>query len=144
MIKANPLFVDSTKMTGETIGTHVELNGVAVYEEETLFVLITDHLGGTQQFAMHLNDELVYRARVWLSHQRTFSYQFVIVRGDLILLESASKQARAQHAVTDRWEPVLAEPGSLLSARLETPMPRDNSIPEQAKSLASLIEKFRF
>lgn len=149
MAKANPLFVDSTKLPGDSIGTQFELSRVLLYDEESLLVLITNQLGEVTSMPMTLNEEDVYQTRVWLRHQKSFTYQFVIEKGGQRVLQSVPKQARAQYAILERWEPVLAEPGAVV--HLE-PEPVDRApeaasptrIPEHARSVASLIEKFRF
>lgn len=145
MAKANPLFIDSTKMTGDLIGTLIELKDVILYDEETLHVLITNHLGQISHQPMALNEDLNYQSRVWLNHQKNFTYQFVVAKGENRFLESVPKQARAQHAIVDEWVPVLAEPGSVLPNNFDMrpAAPAANTrIPEHAKSVASLLEKF--
>lgn len=144
MSKANPLFIDSTKMTGDLIGTLVELEKVVLYEGETLYVLVTLKTGEVQHLPMTVNDELNYQTRVWLNHQKTFTYQFAIGQGDKRILETAPKQARAQHAIIEEWQPVLSEPGAVIQPKTEF-RPAINPahrIPEHAKTVASLLEKF--
>jgi hypothetical protein len=145
MGKANPLFIDSTKMTGDLIGTLIELEKVVLYESETLYVLITLPSGEVQHMAMTINDDLNYQTRVWLNHQKAFTYQFAIGEGEKRILESVPKQARAQHAIVEEWVPVLSEPGAAIQTKAEFRPPPVNPahrIPEHAKSVASLLEKF--
>lgn len=145
MAKANPLFIDSTKMVGESVGTQFELSRVALYEGEGLFVLITTHQGTVTRMPMILNDELNYQAKVWLAHQKTFSYQFVIEKDGTRILQSAPQKNRAKYAILEKWEPVLADahadpgtPPEISVSEMQT------NIPELSKSLASLIDKFGF
>lgn len=144
MAKANPLFIDSTKMTGDSIGTQFELSGVAIYEDEELFVLITNSLGEVTQMPLHINGDFNYQTKAWLRHQKSFTYQYVIDKGGQRFLQSVAKQARAQYAILDSWEPVLAEPGALPAREAETAAPSPANIPEHVKSVASLMEKFGF
>lgn len=145
MAKANPLFIDSTKMVGDSIGTQFEVSKIALYEDEALFVLITNHLGTVTRMPMVLNDELNYQTKVWLAHQKTFSYQFVIEKNGERFLQSASQKNRAKYAILEKWEPVLAEehadPGELPELSMDQ---MQTNIPELSKSLASLIDKFGF
>lgn len=145
MAKANPLFIDSTKMHGDSIGTQVELSRVVLYEGEDLFVLITNHLGEVREVRMSINEDLSYQTRVWLNHQKTFSYRFVINQGEKHFLQSVEKKARAQYAIVDRWEPVLAEARAVSTGEeFESATALGPSIPDHVKSVASLIDKFGF
>jgi hypothetical protein len=145
MAKANPLFIDSTKMIGDSIGTQFEVSKIALYEGEGLFVLITNHLGTVTRMPMVLNEELNYQTKVWLAHQKQFSYQFVIEKDGQRILQSAPQKNRAKYAILEKWEPVLAEehadpgePCELSVSEMQT------NIPELSKSLAGLIDKFGF
>lgn len=145
MAKANPLFIDSTKMVGDSIGTQFEVSKIALYEGEGLFVLITNHLGTVTRMPMVLNEELNYQTKVWLAHQKQFSYQFVIEKDGQRVLQSAPQKNRAKYAILEKWEPVLAEeqadpgePCELSISEMQT------NIPELSKSLAGLIDKFGF
>lgn len=146
MAKANPLFIDSTKLHGDSIGTQIELSRVLLYEGEDLAVLITNHLGEVRQVTMTINEDLNYQTKVWLNHQKTFSYQFVINQGDKRFLQSVEKKARAQYAIVERWQPVLAEPGAEVLPKevAERVALSGTNIPDHVKSVASLIDKFGF
>ena len=134
MTKSNPLFVDSTKMTGDSIGTQIELSGIALYEDESVLVMITNHLGEVRQVSMTLNEDLCYQTRVWLSHQKSFTYQFVVAKGEQRVLESVPKRARAQYAILDVWEPVLAARGARVESESEPAVASGRlGIPEHAK-----------
>lgn len=139
--KTNPLFVDSTKMTGDSIGTQIELSRIALYEGEVLKVIVTDHMSEVTSMEMNLNEELNYQARVWMRHQKSFTYQFVIEKDQRRILQSAPKQVRAKYAILDQWTPVLAEENI---PPVETEAPVSANIHTQVRSVASLIEKFRF
>ncbi len=143
MAKSNPLFVDSTKLSGDSIGTQIELGQIGLYEGEELYVLITNHLGEVRHVTMNLNSELTYQTRVWLNHQKTFAYQFVIQKDGKRILQSVEKKARAQYAIVDRWEPVLAEPNPI-EVEPQQAVETNTNIPDHVKSVASLIEKFGF
>ncbi len=143
MAKANPLFIDSTKMTGDSIGTQFEVSKIAIYEDEVLVVLITNHLNEVTRTLMNLNEDMGYQARVWLGHQKTFTYQFAIEKGGQRILQSIAKKARAQYAILEKWEPVLAEPDAVAEGEAAAPAPQ-TTIPEHARTVANLIEKFNF
>ncbi len=144
MAKSNPLFVDSTKMTGDSIGTQFELSAVGLYEDEELFVLITNQLGEVTQMPLKLNGDGNYQTKAWLRHQKSFTYQYVIEKSGQRFLQSVPKQARAQYAILDKWDPVLAEPGAIPAREVELATAAPANIPDHVKSVASLIEKFGF
>ncbi len=144
MAKANPLFIDSTKMTGDSIGTQFELSGVGLYEDEEIFVLITNALGEVTQMPLKMNADCNYQTKAWLRHQKSFYYQYVIEKNGQRFLQSVAKQARAQYAILDKWEPVLAEPGALPAREAQPAISAPANIPDHVKSVASLMEKFGF
>jgi hypothetical protein len=151
MAKSNPLFVDSTILHGDRIGTQIELAGALIYDDESLMVVVTNHLGESHHISMRAADgTLNYQARAWLGHQKTVTYQFVIEKNGQRILESPKKQGRAQYAILDTWEPILAEKGTpaLNAAIVEPVEPHKDeahvSTGEYAKSVASLIEKWGF
>jgi len=107
--KRNPLFVDSTILHGDRIGTQVELHKIALYEGESVYVVITNQHDEVQRVLMKLNDELRYQARVWLGHQKSITYRFVIEKDGKEFLQSTLRPARAMYAIIDEWVPVLPE-----------------------------------
>jgi hypothetical protein len=133
MTKSNPLFVDSTKLYGDFIGTQIELRDVVIYDDETLHVVITNHEGSSDRVPMEQVDGGGYEARVRLSHQKAVTYQFVVEKQGRELLRSAIRQGRAQYAIIEKWEP-LREP-----LRPPAELPRASDMASTAKSL---IEKW--
>lgn len=144
MTKANPLFVDSTKFHGDSIGTHVELKNVMVYEGEELIVVVTNHQGVSMRVPMKVADERSYEARVHLNHQKPITYQFVVEKDGQLVLQSAALKSRAQYAIIEEWQPlgtaVTTAPDSLASAPSSEPgAPWPG---EYAKSVKTLIDKW--
>ncbi len=104
----NPLFVDSTRLHGDRIGTQIELSNVLIYDDEAVMVVVTNHLGEVDQVPMKLLEEtMTYQARVWLGHQKTVAIQFVIEKNGKPILQSATMQTRAQYVISEDWVPVL-------------------------------------
>jgi hypothetical protein len=147
MAKSNPLFVDSTKLRGDRIDTNIELNNVLVYDGETVVVVIKNVRGETERFIMKVVDDTSFKARVWLGHQETINYRFEIEKDSAVVLQSSTKQARAQYAIVEKWEAVFDEP------EMASPILKDESRffsqPSPAKaaasytnSLGSIIEKW--
>ena len=147
MAKSNPLFVDSTLLHGDRIGTQFELSRILIYDEESVIVTITNHLGEVHHVVMKSTDDGAYQAKVWLSHQKMITYRFSVERGGRSLFESREYKARAQYALLEDWQPidepaVLTENPSpapaLPVAVRDTPPPALN----YTRSVASLIEKW--
>jgi hypothetical protein len=109
MTKSNPLFVDSTKVRGDLIGTQIELRKCQIFDDEQLYVLVTSTQGMTTRMQMKVLDYRSYEARVHLSHQAHVTFQFVIEKDGKILWLSAQHSARAQYAIVEEWEPLTDE-----------------------------------
>lgn len=118
MAKSNPLFVDSTKLQGDSIGSQFELKKVLIYEDESLAVIITNHQGNSQRVLMKMTDSGDFEARALLNHQKTITYQFVIERAGRRILQSAPKQIRAQYAIIEEWEPLRSR-GRVLAGNVD-------------------------
>jgi hypothetical protein len=146
MSKSNPLFVDSTKLHGDAIGTHIELRNVMVYDGEELLVVITTHQGIALRIPMKSQDDRNYEARVHLNHQKNISYQFVIERDGRVLLQSPSRRARAQYAIIEDWAPQLGDevaPFVEVGSQPGTPAGVSPDWPrEYAGTVKSLIDKW--
>lgn len=163
MAKSNPLFVDSTKLQGDSIGSQFELKKVLIYEDESLAVIITNHQGNSQRVLMKINEAGDFEARALLNHQKTITYQFVIERAGKRILQSAPKQIRAQYAIIEEWEPLrsrgrvlagnvdiedipLTSPTMAAAASvLPQPSPQSSGTDwpaESARNVKSLIEKW--
>jgi hypothetical protein len=149
MAKANPLFVDSTKLHGDCIGTQFELNNVLIYDDETLAVFVTNHLGKTVRMPMKHSDTGTFEARVMLSHQKPVTYQFVIEKNGQAIFQSTAVQARAQYAIIEDWQPVeTTEPLPVTVETGATPPPTRapdrelNMAADYALTIKALIEKW--
>ena len=139
MAKNNPLFIDSTRLHGDRIGTQIELTGILIYDDETVLVVVTNHLGEVDRVSMKLSEELTFQARVWLGHQKTINFRFVIEKAGKIILQSVTHHARAQYVISENWIPVLVEEASqpAVEANISLPIPAGYT-----STVASLIEKW--
>jgi hypothetical protein len=145
MAKRNPLFIDSTILHGDRIGTQVELHKIALYEDECVYVVITNQNDEVQRVLMKLNDENRYQARVWLGHQKSITYRFVIEKNGKEYLQSILRPARAQYAIIDEWVPVLAEPDARFDNSDKGFVPTQTEGPmlgAYVSSMASLLDKW--
>ena len=134
MAKSNPLFVDSTLLHGDRIGTQIELNKILVYESETVVVSVTNHLGEVQLVAMRPLEETGYQAKVWLSHQKLIRLQFSVEQDGKTLWRSPTYEVRAQYAILNDWEPDLRDPGEVpITTPAPAPTPRPHTTPDSSR-----------
>ncbi len=104
MSKLNPLFLDSTKGFGESVGTRIELTGPTLLPGEELFARIRDNFGRDQQISLKLEDG-TFVGRIWLTHQQNITYQFYIEKDGVQIASSESKQILALHMLIEQWTP---------------------------------------
>ncbi len=144
MAKNNPLFVDSTKLRGDRIDTHIELGNILIYDGETVAVVVQNTRSDKVKVAMHQKND-VYRAIVWLGHQDAISYYFVVEKDNKNLFRSAQKSNSAQYAIIEKWEPCFDEPLEEQVAKKPLPVEDSATRTRQSASYArSLIEKWGF
>ena len=110
MSKSNPLFVDSTKFHGDLIATSIELRGVMIYDDEAIFVSITNHQGDTKRLPMKQLSDSTYEAKIHLNHQTLVTYRFVIEKSGKNFLYSASYKGRTRYAIIEQWQPTEEMP----------------------------------
>lgn len=150
MAKTNPLFVDSTKMRGDRIGTQVEVQNIILHDGEKLFITVLGQSGQPMNTELEAVDETSFGGRVLLKHLENIRYQFVIEAGDARIFQSAIKQGRAEHMIVDKWEPVMEEVVSLMDLKREEaassqPMAPSSDrkwISDAARTGQSLLEKW--
>ncbi len=150
MSKSNPLFVDSTKFHGDLIATQIELRNVMIYEDEALFVLITNHQGDTKRLQMRSLNERSFEAKIHLNHQTLITYRFIIEKSGKNFLYSTAYKGRARYAIIEEWQPteenfseLPLEPAT--GAALNTAGHLNSTWPrEQAMGIRNLIDKWGF
>jgi hypothetical protein len=144
MAKSNPLFIDSTILHGDRIGTQVELNKILVYDDEVVIVEVTNQIREVQRTTMKpcSFEEMRFQARVWLGHQKNISYRFVIEKDGREILQSATRTGRAQYAIIDDWIPVLADGPAFPASPPEIPQASGPMLGEYVSGVASLIDKW--
>jgi hypothetical protein len=147
--KNNPLFVDSTKFHGDLIATQIELRKIMLYDDETVFVVITNHQGDSKRIQMKQTEE-GYEAKVHLNHQTLVTYRFVIEKGGKNFMYSESFKGRARYAIIEEWKPTEEIPAEIpaepvTGAALNTAGHLNSTWPrEQAMGIRNLIDKWGF
>lgn len=132
MSTINPLFLDSTKPIGDKVVTNVELLQVVPRDGDSIFCEVTDQFGFAQRFAMKVIEtkkSVRYTAEIWLKYQHEVRYRFVVVADGEDVFTSESRQTRAGHIISEKWEPcfkpepVRAKKEPRLSSRETKPAP---------------------
>lgn len=108
MKNSNPLFVDSTRMNGDSIATQVELNCIAPYLGEAVFIKVIDRLGLEQLIELERRSDTQVGGCVLLKHMQEITYQFVVARNGRPLFMSVPKTIRASYLLEEEWKPVHA------------------------------------
>lgn len=141
---SNPLFVDSTKFSGDGIRTQFELSGVLPYEDEKVFAKVTNRDGHSQLVPLHPNAEGLFLGSIYLKHQEEITYHFYIKADDLEVYKSPEKRERAGYMIVSEWEPVEGqETFKAKREELEQEIGSEEPLPEfeaQKKSLMSAVE----
>jgi hypothetical protein len=132
--KLNPLFVDSTKGFGESVGTRVELSGVSVLAGESVFARIQDKFGRDQIVSL-AKEENVYAGRIWLTHQQMITYEFFIEKDGVRVANSVPRQILASHMIIDQWHPQREE----TSKTENTPAVAEESKPNRETTFSQIF-----
>ncbi|MCB0384022.1 MAG: hypothetical protein KDD43_01415 [Bdellovibrionales bacterium] len=106
---SNPLFVDSTKFSGDGIRTQFELSGILPYEGEKVFAKVTNREGHDQIVPLHGNEAGLFFGSIYLKHQEEITYQFYVKADDEVVFESKAVKGRASYLVIAEWDPVGEE-----------------------------------
>jgi hypothetical protein len=102
-MKSNPLFFDSTKFTGETIATHIELTTQLTHESDQVYAIIQSRFGYEDRIPLKKMAEGKYKGQVWLEHQQKINYFFVIKKKDGEELKSENFEGRASYYIIHNW-----------------------------------------
>lgn len=113
MAKSNPLFVDSTLLRGDSIGTQIELHNVLLFDGEAIYlVLLTEN---DEEICMPLTptSETAFEVFVRLIHQRPVKFYFGIAKDGELLHRSEDYARIALYALIEEWNPVPVYQASL-------------------------------
>jgi hypothetical protein len=101
MAKSNPLFVDSTLLRGDSIGTQIELHNVLLFDGEAIYlVLLTEN---DEEICMPLTptSETAFEVFVRLIHQRPVKFYFGIAKDGELLYRSEDYALIALYALIE-------------------------------------------
>lgn len=108
MSRTNPLFVDSTKLHGETITTQIELDGVLLRDGEKVFAKVETRTGEVNVLPLSPVNERLYSGGTWLKHQEEITLQFFISHNQVVILSSKPKRVRVSYVICESWQPLIA------------------------------------
>lgn len=112
MAKMNPLFVDSTRLQGDVIGTHVELSNIILFDDENLYLVLIQEDGQEVYYSMQAEESntsdlpTVYQAHLQLKHQSEMKAYFGIEKNGELLLRSNCEDKTAVYLWTETWTPI--------------------------------------
>ena len=109
MSKSNPLFVDSTKIGSDSIGCRVELSGLEIEPEQSVYVKFCDLSGFEEstQLQRH-SEEPLFFGKIWLNHQQTVTYQFYVMGKEGIQRISEAHTGKATYIIEAQWKEWVA------------------------------------
>lgn len=109
MKKHNPLFNDSTKSSGDSISTQVELSGIFQHIGEEVYVRVTDKAGNEQTAKLERKNSTQVVGYVFLRHQMEITYQFFMTRNGRPVFMTKEKTIKSSYLLEDKWEPITAD-----------------------------------
>lgn len=143
MRKSNPLFVDSTKLTSDSVGCTLELSGVSLSEGESIYGKIIDSLGNEESTSLSEKQGGNYSGQMWLQHQQDVTIQFYVMGAQGILRQSKSYESQAQYVMEFEWkEEVKDQYAQKRALEKQKPAPSQTQIMDDFSELSSLIDKW--
>jgi len=146
MKKANPLFVDSTKMSGDTVATKVELRGITPFDGELIQVKVTERSGDQQSVDLERKDDTLVTGYIILHHQQEFVYEFTVSRMGEILHKTEPKSIRAFYVLEEDlsylqagWKAAEIEAGAQLEAKAQAEVQAQVEAESAAKAEAEAV-----
>lgn len=106
MAKSNPLFVDSTLLRGDTIGTQIELGDVLLFDGEALYLVLLNENSEEICLPMAATGDTSYEAFVRLVHQRPVRFYFGIAKEGELLYRTHDYERIAMYALIETWNPI--------------------------------------
>lgn len=149
MAKSNPLFVDSTLLRGDSIGTQIELHDVLLFDGEAIYLLLLTE--NDEEICMPLTPttETSYEVFVRLVHQRPVKFYFGIAKDGELLYRTENYERIAMYALIESWNPILVYQPNLKNIAPVEQKPPDvlvapelpkATLPEEATSAGTLKE----
>jgi hypothetical protein len=105
-MKANPLFVDSTKVQGDVIITVVELENAPTEQGDSVFISFQPNDGAEEIRSLRREpDSQIWKCQLYLQHQNTVRFHFFITRNDELFAKSKIRYLKASYAWQEEWVP---------------------------------------
>ncbi|MBX3018562.1 MAG: hypothetical protein KF767_11775 [Bdellovibrionaceae bacterium] len=125
MAKSNPLFIDSTLLRGDMIGTQIEIGDVLLFDGEALYLVLLNENSEEICLPMSPTGDTSYEAFVRLVHQRPVRFYFGIAKEGELLYRTHDYERIAMYALIEVWDPIPVYQPLLRSAApaAEEPVP---------------------
>jgi len=115
-MKANPLFLDSTKFRGDTVIVEIELSGVELAEGEMLFAHVR-RLEGEGLVQLQPKGLKKWSAQARMEYQQTADIEFFITFEGKTIETSDRRKVNASYVIHQKWDRVVVV--ELAAAMLE-------------------------
>lgn len=128
MAKSNPLFVDSTLLRGDTIGTQIELSDVLLLDGEAIYLVLLNENDEEICLPMTATSETSYEAFVRLVHQRPVRFYFGIAKEGELLYRTHDYERIAMYALIESWNPIEVYQPSAKAAAVSEAVPVETAV----------------
>ncbi len=147
MNKLNPLFVDSTKLSSDSIGCAIELKGVPTLTEEQVYVKIKDSKGNEESYLLNKKEDLgLYTGQVWLNHQQEVVVRFYIMSNAGVTQSSMEYKSKGAYILEYTWKETTPDQKKVDEAkqalRNEKALLSQEAIISEFSELSQLIDKW--
>lgn len=146
MTKSNPLFIDSTKRSTDSIGCCVELKGLTSSSDESVYIKIKSNNANDESTLMKQISPDFYQAKVWLQHQQEVILQFYVMNQKGIVKASKEYPLKATYVIDCHWveQTETVEASNDANNLNEKPKPylTTELIMQDFKQLSCLIDKW--
>ena len=105
MKKLNPLFVDSTKFTGDDVLTTIEFVGADIPPGASLFAKIKEPDGEEKVLILERSDQSgkIWRTRAHLPHQQEVTYSFFMTQNYEVAWTTPERSEIVSYLIQETW-----------------------------------------
>ena len=145
-MKHNPLFVDSTKVHGDSVPTIFELYRIFLYEGEKVYLYVEESNGNFHREVLKFNEKnQCWSTYLYLAHQTRVRFQYIIKNNDEVVFKSQQYSDLAKYNLETQWSPCLDV--ELLEPKKDTFKPKRKEFVANGYSsshLEKIIKKWGF
>ncbi|MEZ4872153.1 MAG: hypothetical protein R2827_07890 [Bdellovibrionales bacterium] len=145
MSKTNPLFVDSTKIGSDSIGCRIELSGLDIEGDQSVYVKFCDSNGFEESTQLQQHpEEPIFFGKIWLNHQQHVTFQFYVMNHEGIFRTSVPSQAKATYIIESKWKEAEGQKELIDAHSLSPDIEEEKPVSalDELGDLSSLIDKW--